>query len=261
MTTIEPKLRGFAPLANVSRLLALVDQCENRAAGVPGMGCFFGRTGYGKTTAGIVATNTYNAVHVEAIPLGGIKGLLELIAAELGLKVGRLSSVNLFKGIAQELAVSRRPLIIDEADLVMTDRSADTIRLLHEKSGVPVILMGLDVLPHKLVRWEQLHGRMLAWVEAEPAVLDDVQHLARLYVPGVEIDAALKAAVLAASKASLRYITTNLAAIRGLAAERGLRRVTLEDWGSRAFHSVDPPAIRRGSVPVAMPPARRRGAA
>lgn len=262
MTTIEPKLRGFAPLQNVSRLMGLVDQCENRAAGLPGMGCFYGRTGYGKTTAGIVATNSYNAVHVEALPLGGIKTLLELIAAELGLKTGRASSTQLFIGITQELAIQRRPLIIDEADLVMSDRSADTIRLLHEKSGVPVILMGLDVLPKTLSRWEQLHGRMLAWVPAEPAVLDDVTHLARLYVPGIEISQDLKAAILTASKSSLRYITTNLAAVRGLAAERGLTRVGMEDWGpTRAFHSVDPPPIRRGAPPPPPMPARKRGAA
>jgi DNA transposition AAA+ family ATPase len=240
--------------------MGAIEQCEGRAPGMPGMGCFYGDSGYGKTTAGIVATNTYNAVHIEAIPVGGIKALLALIAAELGLKTKRVSAADLFVAIVMELGLQRRPLIIDEADLVMlSDRAADTIRLIHEKSGVPVILMGLEVLPRTLKRWEQLDGRLLCRVAAEPACLDDVHHLVRLYAPGIEVGADLKAAILAASKGSLRYIATNLASLRSLAAERGLTRVDRQDWGVRPFHSVDPPPMRQSAAPAL--PARHRGAA
>lgn len=238
-----------APLANVTRLMALIDRAQNRGPGLPGLGCFYGRAGLGKTTAGIYATNTLNACHVEALPFGGLKKLMEMIVTELGLRPKRLIP-DLFDQAAQELAMTGRPLIIDEADHILSTKTIEAVRHLHDKSGAPVILMGEELLPQRLQAWERVHGRMLAWVEAEPATLDDVGHLARVYAPDVEIAPELREAVLTSSKASMRYISTNLAALAEFAAVRGLRRMTLADWGGGAFHTGEPPTLRRGAVPA-----------
>lgn len=252
---------SVAPLANVARLQQLIDRCENRAHGLPGMGCFYGRAGHGKTTAGVYAQNRKQACHVEALPFGGVKKLLEMIVIELGLRPGRLVP-QLFDQAAEELARTGRPLIIDEADHILKDGPIETVRHLHDKAGVPVILMGEEALPARLMRWERVHGRMLAWVGAEPATLDDVGHLAAIYAPGVDVAPDLREAVLTASRQSMRYISTNLAAIKEFAGVRGLRRVTLADWGGAAFHTGEPPAIRRLSTPMPAAVAqRRRGAA
>lgn len=249
---------SVAPLANVVRLQALIDRCENRAHGLPGMGCFYGKAGHGKTTAGVYATNRKNACHVEALPFGGLKKLLEMIVIELGLRPARLVP-QLFDQTAEELAKTNRPLIIDEADHILTDKLIETVRHLHDKSGVPVILMGEETLPHRLQRWERVHGRMLAWVAAEPATIEDVGHLAPIYAPGIEISADLKAAVLASSRKSMRYISTNLATIHEFAVVRNLTKLSLTDWSDRAFHTGEPPAIRRDH-PVPLLKGRRSAA-
>lgn len=246
-----------APLANVTRLVALIDRAQNRRHGLPGMGCFYGRAGYGKTTAGIYATNTMNACHVQALPLGGAKALLEMIATELGLRPKRLV-YEMIKQIAEELAVSGRPLIIDEADHILKTTMIEAVRSIHDISGAPVILMGEETLPHRLKQWERVDGRMLAWIEAEPATLEDVGHLAKVYAPGVEIAEKLRETLLTVSKASMRYISTNLAAIAEFAAVRGLTRVGEADLGTLAFHTGEPPTLRRGAVVSA---ATRRGRA
>jgi hypothetical protein len=72
-----------------------------------------------------------------------------------------------------------------------------------------------------------------------------VKHLAPIYAPGIEIDDGLKAALLAASKHSIRHVSTNLANLREFAQLRGLTRLTAADWGKTAFHSADAPAARR----------------
>ncbi|MFN3575402.1 MAG: AAA family ATPase [Tabrizicola sp.] len=246
-----------APLANVTRLVALIDRAQNRGPGLPGLGCFYGRAGLGKTTAGIYATNTLNACHVEALPFGGLKKLLEMIVTELGLRPRRLIP-DLFDQAAQELAVTGRPLIIDEADHILSTKTIEAVRHLHDKSGAPVILMGEELLPHRLQAWERVHGRMLAWVEAEPATSKDVEHLAWVYAPGIEIAADLRDEVLNASRASMRYISTNLAAIAEFAAVRGLSRVNRDIWGNHSFHTGEPPTLRRGAVSAA--PRRGRAA-
>lgn len=256
MTDRAELYNTVAPLANVTRLVALIDRAQNRGPGLPGLGCFYGKAGLGKTTAGIYATNTLNACHVEALPFGGLKTLLTMIVTELGLRPRRLIP-DLFDQAAQELAVTSRPLIIDEADHILSTKTIEAVRHLHDKSGAPVILMGEELLPQRLQAWERVHGRMLAWVEAEPATIKDVEHLAKVYAQGVEIVPELREAVLTASKASMRYISTNLAAIAEFAAVRGLSRVTKADWGALAFHTGEPPTLRRGAV-VATP---RRGRA
>jgi len=238
-----------APLANVTRLVALIDRAQNRGPGLPGLGCFYGRAGLGKTTAGIYATNTMNACHVEALPFGGLKTLLHMIVTELGLQPRRLIP-DLFEQAAKELGKTGRPLIIDEADHILATKTIEAVRHLHDKSGAPVILMGEELLPQRLQAWERVHGRMLAWVEAEPATIKDVEHLAKVYAPGVEIAPDLRQMVLESSKASMRYISTNLAAIAEFAAVHGHSRVTRDMWGVQAFHTGEPPTLRRGAVPA-----------
>jgi DNA transposition AAA+ family ATPase len=252
--TDKPVLyNNVAPLANVARLAALIERCANRTHGLPGMGCFYGTAGYGKTTAGICATNWQQACHIQALPIGGAKRLLEMIVHELGLKPAR-SSPLLFNQAAEELAKSNRPLIIDEADMILRDTMIEVVRRLHDEAGVPVILMGENLLPVRLQRWERVHGRILAWTAAEPATLDDVKHLSAIYAPHVDIAADLRARLLTASRHSIRYISTNLDAFREFAAVRGLDRLTLADWGDTPFHTGEPPAIPRGPM---MAPARR----
>jgi DNA transposition AAA+ family ATPase len=247
-----------APLANVARLTQLIDRCQNRVSGLTGMGCFYGFAGYGKTTAGIFATNKFRAVHVEALPVGGTKALMEMIVTELGLRPAG-QTTSLFAQAAQELGRTQRPLILDEADHLLTDRTIETIRALHDKTGVPIILMGEESLPQKLTRWERVHSRILSWVPAEHATIEDVGDLARIYARGVEIAPDLREAVLAASRGSLRHVSNNLAALAEHAALRGLKRLTSADWAG-TFQSVEAPTPRRGLAPYAIKAGRGRKA-
>jgi DNA transposition AAA+ family ATPase len=256
MTDNTNPINSVAPLANVARLTRLIDKCQNRTFGLPGMGCFFGRAGLGKTHSGIYATNAFNAVHVEAMPIGGVKGLLSMIVAELGMKPRKTGS-DMFNQIAQELAVTGRPLIIDEADKILHDTPIEIIRRLHDVSGVAVILMGEESLPQQLQRWERVHSRMLSWVGAEPATLDDVGHLTKIYARGITLSDDLKAALLAASGGSIRNVSTNLANLSEYAALHGKVKLDLGEWGGQAFHTGTAPAPRN----FAPKPARRGAAA
>lgn len=254
-------INNVAALANVSRFVQLVITAQNRAPGLPGMGCFYGPAGLGKTTAGVFGTNKFNACHVEALPFGGTKKLLEMIVVELGLRPTRTVS-SLFDQAAYELARSDRPLIIDEADQILTDRTIEAVRHLHDKTQVPVILMGEETLPQQLRRWERVAGRMLSWVAAEEATMQDVDLLAPIYAPNLTLAFDLKQALLTASRGSIRNVSTNLANVAGVAAMKGVRGLGLSDWGQKPFHSGDAPMPRRGlAQPASLPQARRRGAA
>lgn len=233
-----------APLRNVAALLALIERLKGRAYGLPGMACFFGPSGYGKTTAATYATNRYDACHIQVQALWRPKTLLQEIVIELGLRPQR-TAPEMFNQAAQELALSGRVLLLDEADHLAHDRAIEVVRGLYEASGVPVVLIGEELLPQKLQRWERVHGRMLDWVAAERASLSDVSHLAPIYAPGIEIAEDLRERLLIASRHSIRRVSINLATIFEFARVRGLSRVSAADWGKGSFFTGEPPAPRR----------------
>lgn len=253
-------VQSVAPLDNVARLTALIDLTQNRAPGLPGIGCLYGRAGLGKTTAGTYAVNAMNAVHVEALPIGGVKGLLGMIVRELGLRPQRTTEA-LFIQAAENLARTQRPLIIDEADQILTDRIIEIVRRLHDVSQAPLILIGEEMLPQRLQRWERVASRVLRFVGMEPASARDVDHLARIYARGVELGADLKAALLTASRGSIRNVSTNLAHVREFAAIQGLDRLGLAEWGKQQFHTGEAPAPRLVAADLRAERMARRGAA
>lgn len=243
MTETNDSVQSVAPLENVARLSALVDRVANRAHGLPGMGCLYGRAGLGKTTAAIFAVNEFNACHIEALPIGGVKALLRMIVVELGIRPARTTE-EMFGQAAAQLARSQRALIIDEADSILSDSKIEIVRRLHDASTAPVILIGEERLPQMLQRWERVAGRILDYVGMEHATARDVDHLAKIYARGLELAPDLKAALLAASRGSIRHVSTNLSHLKEFAAIRGLTRLGLADWGAQRFHTGEAPAPR-----------------
>lgn len=257
MTQTSQPFNNVAPLANVVRLQTLAVRLTNRAHGLPGIGCMFSPAGYGKSTAGIFVTNSLNACHIQALPFGGTKGLLTMIVTELRERPARTVS-DLFAQAADKLQKTQRILIIDEADQILTDRTIEMLRLLHDTTEVPLILMGEELLPQKLRRWERVHSRILSWVAAEPVTIEDIGFLAPIYAPNIMIDAELRAAVLEASRGSIRNASTNLAFLSEFAAGKGLAKLTRADWGAKPFHTGDAPNARPALGQIV---ARRRAVA
>lgn len=240
MTEATRLYNSVAPLRNVAALLALIDRVQTRAYGLPGMATFYGPSGWGKTTAAIYATNKHQACHVQAQAFWRPKTVLHEIIIELGLRPAR-TIPDMFNQAAEELARSGRPLLLDEADHLAKDQAIELARGLCEASGVPVILIGEELLPQKLQKWERVHGRMLDWVAAEPAGKSDVTHLAPIYAPGVTLADDLRDRVLEVSRQSIRRVSINLTLIDEFARVKGLKKVSMADWKGKLFTGEAPP--------------------
>ena len=241
--TDEP-LSTVAPLRNVAALTQLVDRIKNRSMNLPGMGTFYGPSGLGKSFAGTYATNKFGAVTVQMKSVWTKKTLTDAILHEMGLPPARSIS-DAVDQISQRLAVSDQPLIIDEADYLVKRNQIEIVRDIYEGSGAAIILIGEELLPQKLCAWERVHGRMLAWVPAQPADIADVGHLARVYARGLAIDAGLRQRILAASQGSIRRICVNLDQVREHAVRKGLKAVDQTAWGNRALFSGSAPIARK----------------
>lgn len=244
MLDATPTYGSIAPLRNVRALSELITRVQERADGLPGMACFHGPSGYGKTSAAAFATNRFGAHHVEVQSCWTRKKLCEAILKDLGTQPARTIS-DMVDQIGESLATSGRPLLIDEADHLVDQKKIELVRDIHKASGATVILIGEEELPIKLLQWERIHGRMADWVAAEPATLADVGHLAPIYCRGVGLDVDLQQRLLDESRASMRRIAINLGRVREYGMRMGRKQVSLADFAGERFFSGTAPAPRR----------------
>lgn len=249
MTQAKALYNSFAPLGNVVAMVELVMRLQNRTPGLPGMATYYGKSGLGKTTAAIFAGNKFRAHHVELKSRWTPKHFCEQVMAELGLDPGKRMTVSrMIDAIAGELAKTRRPLLIDEADYLLRHDMVEIARDFYEGSGAPVILIGEEHLPKKLEAYERVHGRMLDWIGAQPGTLDDVGHLAPLYAPGITLTSEFQIKLLDASRNSIRRISANLAKVKEFAANNNLQAVGVTEWGDTPFVQASAPNGRNYAV-------------
>jgi len=244
MTEEHRQNNSVAPLRNVVALVELITRVNQRGPGLPGLGVFYGWSGYGKTTAAVYAANRFRAFQVEVKSVWTKKKLCTEILRDMGVAPAKTIS-DMVDQIAQELARSDRPLLIDEIDHLVDRNMIEIVRDIHESSGATIILIGEEKLPRKLMAWERVHGRILDWVAAEEGQIDDVDYLAAIYCPRVALDDELKALILEDSHRSIRRISINLERVKEFAQTRNLAAVSRKDWGDRPFFTGEAPTPRK----------------
>ncbi|MGR3485512.1 MAG: AAA family ATPase [Paracoccaceae bacterium] len=244
MSSDEPQINSIAPVRNVAALSELVARVRDRETGLPGMGTFYGFSGYGKTFATTYAEIRHDAVRVELKSTWTQAKLCQSILREMAQEPRRTVS-DMVDQITVELATSGRVLLIDEADHLVKRGAIEIVRDIADGSGAATILIGEEALPQKLARWERVHGRMLDWVRAEPATMADFRHMETVYAPGVEIAEDLRVAINTAARGSLRRIAVNLAHALETSRRTGVSKMDRKAWGDRPFWTGTAPAPRR----------------
>ncbi|WP_226779550.1 AAA family ATPase [Oceaniglobus trochenteri] len=245
MTEQARLYNSVAPLTNVSALVGLISRVVDRNHNLPGLAVFYGPSGYGKTTAATYAANHFDAYSVQMKSVWRPVKLCEAILLEMGLKPAR-GIANMVEQIGELLATSNRPLLIDEADFLTQHKMVELVRDIYETSGTPIILIGEEELPQKFQPWERFHNRVLDWVAAERAQRDELDHLARIYAPSITIESELLDRLMVGTRANIRRICENFDRMHEFSRARGLKTLTVKDWGEKDFFTGQAPAPRRG---------------
>lgn len=233
----------WVPLTNVRLASDLLDRAMNRSPNLPGIVVHAGPSGYGKTEAGLYCGNKFNGITVECRSFFTAKSLMTAILKEAGLVPGR-TLYDMMEQLIEELRLSRRPLIVDEVDHIVETKSLQILRDIHDAAQCAILLIGEDRLPQKLQRTERFHNRVLVWQVASAATERDTQQLAQFYCPKAEIADDLLKAFNKATRAVVRRICVNIDGAREIAETRGLKKVTLADWGDKPFYTGEAPARR-----------------
>ncbi|MDD3446902.1 MAG: ATP-binding protein [Zavarzinia sp.] len=235
-----------AMLHNVHALLEAIERLRNRKDHLPGLGCMYGPSGYGKTYACATAAATLGAVHVEAKEHWGKKEFAAAVATGLGLTPGRTIAATV-DAIGDYMRDYQPVLLLDEADLLVRKGMVEYARTFHMLSEAPVILIGEETLPSALKRYERIHNRILkgAWVPAQPASLADARQLAQMFVDGCRVEDDLLAHVLSTTRQVVRLIVSNLEEIEQAAIAEGREIADRAWWGSRDLDTGSAPARRK----------------
>lgn len=212
----------IANINNLSLVAIAMERLMNRPDGLPGLGVLYGPSGYGKTTATVAVANSTQAYYVQLRSAWSKKTLLEKICFEMGIPAAKTTAANL-DVICEQLAASQRPLILDEADyLVAKAGMVELVRDIYEGSQSPIMLVGEEMLPNKLKKYERFHGRVLNWLPAQPVSSEDAALLAQAYAPGVAVGADVLAHIVDIAHGSVRRVTVNLVNLAEAAAVAGV---------------------------------------
>ncbi len=216
-------------IKNVSRLVDAGGALMRRAPGMPGMGLVWGETGYGKSTAVAWFVNRMHGVYVRALAVWSPAAMLTTIARELEL-APKGSCARIVEACAQKLSETNRPLFIDEADYVIEKKvMTETLRDLHDLTGVPVVLVGMAGIQRAIRARQQLTGRLAQWVEMQPCDLEDARMLADELLD-VRVGQALLGRLHERTKGSARLLVVGLSRIEANAKARGMKSIDAGDW-------------------------------
>ncbi len=164
-------------ISNVHVLAAAVDALGDDAADTSGLCVVHGAAGIGKTSALRHVAGKFNALYCTALPFWTPHAMLTALNRALD-EPPLARTAALFAQLTQSLGAAPRPIIIDEADRI-ADRPAlfETLRILHDLTGAPLVLAGMDEMRRAIARGPQLRRRVRHEIEFQPLTIDDARKM------------------------------------------------------------------------------------
>ena len=225
-----------------------MDKLTSRDPRLPGIGVFYGPSGFGKSFAAAYHANRTAAYYIEVKSSWTPGSLCDAILAGIGITPPRTIAQRV-EIIGEELSLRRRPLILDEADyLARSSAMIELVRDIYEASGAAIILNGEGRLPRKLVKWERFHNRVFAWEGALPATLTDMPILSQIYAPKVTVEEGLATELIESTRGVTRRVCINLVQMQEVAKKLGLENIGLSAFPVSEISTGRAPTARYGWV-------------
>lgn len=233
----------IVPLTNVGLLTSAINRAMLRPQGLPGLVVAYGPSGLGKSVAAAWAANQHRAYYVECRDTWSKKAFLLAILREMAIAPARTLS-EMVDQVAEQLSRSGRPLLIDDVQYLLDKRVANILTDIYNASQGTIVLIGEERVPASLAKLERLHNRVLEWVPAQPATLEDIRNLAAASYPKLSIDDDLLDNLRHQVRGCLRRIAVNLYRVHTEAQAAGVQSMDLASWGKRTWFTGEAPARR-----------------
>lgn len=158
----------FVKTNNVKRFITMMNNLLNRAEGVPGMGLVYGEPGLGKTQAIKWWAFKNDAILIRCNQMMSSKWLLREILDYMS-EIKPYTVSDSFDEVIKNLILKPRVLIVDEVDYLTMEKvkSIEILRDIHDKTNVPVVLVGMTSANSRLKKFSHLYDRLSEIVKFE----------------------------------------------------------------------------------------------
>jgi len=166
----------FVKTRNVKKFITLMENLKNIPPNIPKMVLVSGEHGLGKTQTILWWVNKNEAVYVRANQGMTSRWLLSEICEELG-ECPFWHTQETFNLIEDHLRQNPKVIIVDEVDYLIEKSTIETLRDLHDKTGVPIVLVGMGAIDKKLSRYKHLTDRLYETMRFEHFNPNDIKEI------------------------------------------------------------------------------------
>lgn len=172
--------RNFVITKNVKKFVDLMETLKNAPPNLPKMALICGDFGLGKSQTILwYVTNNFDTIYVRCNHKMSGRWLLSEIVEELD-EIPCYQSSHLFKQIEDKLKFEKKIIVIDEIDFLLNNASAiEVVRDLHDKIGVPIVLVGMSLAEQKLKRHKHIYDRLLGVLKFHAFNKNDVEKIVK----------------------------------------------------------------------------------
>ena len=170
----------FVKTNNVKRFITMMNNLQNRAEGVPGMGLVYGEPGLGKTQAIKWWAFKNDAILIRCNQMMSARWLLKEILDYMS-EIKPYSISDSFDEVIRNLILTPRILIVDEVDYLTMDKnkSIEILRDIHDKTNIPVVLVGMTNAHSRLQKFSHLYDRLSEIVKFERFSKADIKTIVK----------------------------------------------------------------------------------
>jgi DNA transposition AAA+ family ATPase len=167
----------FVKTKNVRGFIGLIENLLNKPANIPKMGLIYGEPGLGKSNTALWLSVKYDGIYLRCNNLMTGRWLLEELARELD-EFPRYLTSDIFNQCVKRLTEKPQIIIVDEIDYLAEDKkSIETLRDIHDKTGVPIIFVGMGLVNKKLEKYRHLYDRFSEIFKYESFSKSDVKEI------------------------------------------------------------------------------------
>lgn len=170
----------FVKTKNVKQLISMMNRLKEREDGVLGMGLVYGEPGLGKTQAIKWWAFKNDAILIRCNQMMSARWLLKEILDYMS-EIKPYSISDSFDEVIRNLILTPRVLIVDEVDYLTMDKnkSIEILRDIHDKTNVPVVLVGMTNAHSRLKKFSHLYDKLSEIVKFERFSKADIKTIVK----------------------------------------------------------------------------------
>lgn len=168
--------KTFVKTKNVKNFVSLMEELKTLPPNIPKIALVYGEYGLGKSETIKWWTFRNDCIYVRANQGMTTRWLLSEIAEELNIESYWFINET-FNEIEKAFFQNKKTIIIDEVDYLIDKKAIEILRDLHDRTGCPMVLVGMANINIKLARFPHLMDRIYKKYEFQKYTPEDIEQI------------------------------------------------------------------------------------